>query len=457
MFKRWGQVFSQLDFFQWTETARFGDINFNGLRSVNYIESISQCFSNCSYQSATLEAGATHVAVGFVDLGSLLHSTYVITQQPSSNPLRWIGYESSAYCVAKTLVISEMFRSGSSPEAILQVSYSSAWSQATLAAFRTILTKILASIGSCSLTPEVGTLLQYWLVHDVPLERARSMWLVNNERSCSDIAGFKRKQDRMAYCSYILTGQLLSATVGSVTMFAIPKGYGDTALDLNFLQTIWFPTLAEEWLKQSDVISAGIAIILNRISSWQQLILRNELTISVHHKRVTTENPAVLSEIAALKPSSMSWSNVPDYMHPSEFFSMAKACSASEKSIHYLYSMNWVTTCMGATVLDYGIPARKTFLQEGEMLISHDYERIKLIEHLHTPPFTNSINIATYATAHSLARKWSEAFFHFARLSNQRQFTHSDTMVFSPFARNNSTLFLAFTFDEHHVNFKPTG
>lgn len=40
----------------------------------------------------------------------------------------------------------------------------------------------------------------------------------------------------MGLCSYLLTGQLLEAEVGSVVMFELPPGYGKRALDENFLE-----------------------------------------------------------------------------------------------------------------------------------------------------------------------------------------------------------------------------
>lgn len=42
--------------------------------------------------------------------------------------------------------------------------------------------------------------------------------------------------DRMALCSYLLTGQLGDAEVGSVVMFAIPPGAGARAQTEHFLQ-----------------------------------------------------------------------------------------------------------------------------------------------------------------------------------------------------------------------------
>ena len=70
--------------------------------------------------------GTTHVAVGFLDLGSLatvcLAWQECIPSARGTGPLRWVGYDSSPYAVAKTLVIAAMLQSGCVVDQILQVS-----------------------------------------------------------------------------------------------------------------------------------------------------------------------------------------------------------------------------------------------------------------------------------------------------------------------------------------------
>ena len=52
--------------------------------------------------------GTTHVAVGFLDLGSLSCAMISDEQGPagsdSTGPLRWIGYDLSPYAIAKASV-----------------------------------------------------------------------------------------------------------------------------------------------------------------------------------------------------------------------------------------------------------------------------------------------------------------------------------------------------------------
>jgi hypothetical protein len=88
-----------------------------------------------------LTPGTTHVAVGFVDLGSLAASCRANElRQASSNsssssssasaggdgsssspPLRWVGYEVSVFAVAKALVLLQMMRQVADTDCILQV------------------------------------------------------------------------------------------------------------------------------------------------------------------------------------------------------------------------------------------------------------------------------------------------------------------------------------------------
>lgn len=87
-----------------------------------------QSFVNAPPRIEALTPGTTHVAIGFVDLGSLAAACEVLSdaagssQASSTKPLRWVGYEMSAVCVAKTLVILQMVEdSATAVDEVLQV------------------------------------------------------------------------------------------------------------------------------------------------------------------------------------------------------------------------------------------------------------------------------------------------------------------------------------------------
>jgi hypothetical protein len=115
--------------------------------------------------------------------------------------------------------------------------YSSAWSHATLAAFRAALARVAAPSQGRHMAAAVAVILRHWQQHDVCLASSRQRWLASMTGThAAEIGSFRMKGDRMAMCSYILTGQLLDADVGSVVMFALPRGAGDRADNELFLQ-----------------------------------------------------------------------------------------------------------------------------------------------------------------------------------------------------------------------------
>ena len=85
-----------------------------------------------------LTAGTTHVAIGFLDLGSLASAVSLWDKDgvvgpaaeeggggaaAAGQPLRWVGYDASPYAVAKTLVVAEMMRQGAATDAVVQVGW----------------------------------------------------------------------------------------------------------------------------------------------------------------------------------------------------------------------------------------------------------------------------------------------------------------------------------------------
>ncbi|MEW5312491.1 MAG: hypothetical protein WDW38_004122 [Sanguina aurantia] len=355
-------------------------------------EHILHSFSNVIARKESLSAGTTHVAVGFLDLGNLSAALQLWPEEeeeaedpPSASasaaaaagrqsssagshagrrqqqrrrrrrrrrqhPAAALGgLDLSSYCVAKTMVISKMLTTGASVDALLQVWYSSAWSTATLNSFRTALTAVLtesvikgkSGVGkgsASSLPPEVQKLLQHWQLTDVSLAASRAQWLDSQKNTNAWIGSFKRKADRLALCSYLITGQLLEADVGSVVMFGIPAGFGTRAQDEGFLQTIDFGELLSTLGQHHhlNVVTAAVKILRER----------------VHLGHVQPSNTQLLARIRRLSPWTMSWSNVPDYLKPADFHEMARACSAPEDTIHYLHSMNWVRDVKGSCFMD---------------------------------------------------------------------------------------------------------
>lgn len=231
--KRWGPAILSEKFYEWTRNAKNGDVLFIDPKNcrMKYLDKIMQTFSNNVYPPLDVSLGSVHISIGFVDLSSLIYSNLVSVQTKSSSgcrPLQWIGYDLSAYCVAKTMVVAELMRT-STAEVVLQVWYSSAWKQSTQDAFVDAIANIIRS-KACT-DDEVLSLLSYWVLNKVSLKKSRELWAISQSLSFMNIANCKRQSDRMSLCSYGLSGELLGGDIGSTVMFCIPPGYGDLAMD----------------------------------------------------------------------------------------------------------------------------------------------------------------------------------------------------------------------------------
>ena len=102
LLKRWTEklLYSE-SFGNWVCSERkFGDVSFLGIEQSQYLEHIVQSFSNAAVRSEKMINGTTHVSIGFVDLGSLIHSD--IIEQPSCDePFTWVGLKCRRIVSAK--------------------------------------------------------------------------------------------------------------------------------------------------------------------------------------------------------------------------------------------------------------------------------------------------------------------------------------------------------------------
>ena len=91
-------------YWDWFMRADPGDVFF--VPRGPYTSAILHSFVNAPSTTHFLTAGTTHVAVGFLDLGQLSCIRVVpgAKDRASEAPVQWIGYDSSAYSVAKYLV-----------------------------------------------------------------------------------------------------------------------------------------------------------------------------------------------------------------------------------------------------------------------------------------------------------------------------------------------------------------
>ena len=372
-------------------------------------------FGNVAQISQNFKDGKTHVSVGFADLQELCIGCF---SEDGGLPVRWVGYDQSPFVIAKTMVLIEMLQGSINcdPISVIQVWYSAAWSHKTLTDFRTALTTVLnCFVPSCKEEGDVLEFFHCWQQHTITLKMARTGWLeTHSDRPwSSDIANWKLKSDQLAMCTYVLTGQLFKATVGSVVMYALPSGESVIAPNDNVLHIICIFDL----LKQRDTknclncIDAVTDLLTERVEKLTKRIRSGLLLPSVKLGSVSRKNVALLKEIHSLSPWHMSWSNLCDYLTPTDFHYIARKCSATSDTMHFGYSMNWTTETMGASILDFQINMRKEILENSEEGIKQMLEGYPSYKtYMTLPPNTNPINVADFALATMHYNAWFDSF-----------------------------------------------
>eukprot|EP00808_Paulinella_micropora_P005261 g47494.t1 len=385
-------------------------------------------FTTTVHTKHVLALGTVHVAIGFVDLGLLQHAHLTPATEKTSEdePLRWIGYEANAFNVAKTLVIARMLKqAGAGPKPVLQVWYSSTWDADTMRAFRDALTYILEK--KPPQDKEVLEWLEHWNTHrDVTLQTARQGWLAGFRPHNQKIGCWKKKADRLALAQYVLTGELAGGgPYGSVTMFSVPSRLHVQRPPMqNALATLRFDELiklhmhmakmrkqktGEEW----NVISSATAMLLHGMQQLLENVQNKKIVIEgVHHAKVTPDSP-LLKEIAALNPWTVSWSDIVDGVSAKDFHKMAHALGrkGGEDTLHFGYSLKWLTEVKGAALIDYQDPrVRQPCLDAGRQLTADTYELMRAEDYLLLPPTGGPLVVAGIALEYAYFMHWAKWF-----------------------------------------------
>mmetsp|Transcript_9880 Transcript_9880/g.32190 ORF Transcript_9880/g.32190 Transcript_9880/m.32190 type:complete len:591 (+) Transcript_9880:1804-3576(+) len=436
-----------------------------------YDSRISHAFGNQAYRTDALVRGTAHVAAGFVDMGILL-AAKLQDDGTKSGPLRFVGFERSAYAVAKTLAIWEMIAGLEEPSnssalarAVLQVWFSTTWTRRTSSLFQAATRSALRRRGgTCG--DVVRGLLEHWSdSRGVTLRRARSQWLHQRPGGAdrSRIAKFTQLRDRLAAATYELTGSVgvvsgggvgdSADLVGSITFFDNPDGTPPLADVETVFETIPAHRQVEAaTARDSTVFDAIEALHLENIEKLIRWGRSGDVVVELHHKAVED----AVAQIAALHPWTMSWSNILDYVDPRDFHELARACSIAGDTIHFAYSMNWITEVYGTMIFDYPTEVRKKLLVGTREAIDKIFKtkppgcEFRFHDRFRLPIPGNPINTTAWILAQQYFRPWLRRWFGYARESGDGSWKvgNAELCVLNPASKHGDlTTHFTWTYD----------
>lgn len=157
---------------------------------------------------------------------------------------------------------------------------------------------------------EVRRWLEHWRHAKVPLKEARRKWLTRQVDSCCSISNALHTHDCHALCAYRLSGQLLNASTGSITMFVLlddvdpdPTRWSDYACEENFLNTMTPEALIAEYVRMNacggdggqeqkvSLVDAGIELARRRVRTLQRAVSNRTLALEVRHSSTLLRLP----------------------------------------------------------------------------------------------------------------------------------------------------------------------
>jgi hypothetical protein len=451
-----------------------------------YDARIRSNFANNPNRAEVYFFGTTHVAIGFNDFSSLLSAT-LQDESAKSGPLKFVGVEMSEFAVAKCKVVAQMLGSADvSISSVMEVWLSSTWSEATLTSFRKAAKVVLKALRGRQESPKVLAYLNHWVTTEtVTATKARSEFFLNmernNEKSLIAPFCFRREIDRLDLTEYMLSGEVRASSnvanvlekentdivasdiaaqmpnrkgkkkeadtplVGSLTMWNVPAGAPPLEEDVAF-NTIEFMTLVEDYAERQqkhsvDRLSVVDLFVIHTIKNLHRLrglMMANRLTIKVMYgvvKAVRGDavndrvNQELLARIAAMRPYTISWSNVLDYFLPEDFHDLARRCSIHGDCMHYGYSMNWPTQVFGASIIDYDPVEHKQLIDttldtalgfSTESGSSNElFQMMGMDKLLIMPLREHPLNSTGYVLAHAFKKYWIDHFLTTGELTTK--------------------------------------
>ena len=456
--KRWQEISPEL--FNFIEHAEPGDV-FLKKKYHSYSPRAPQQFRNTPLsEPAVLQNGTSVVDIGFVDFGIAFDSIDSIKFE--GNPVRVFGYEKEPLCVAKSMIMMEMMKENDvTPRSVVEVWLSSLWSKTTFQAFKKATRTILRKDEHRNeIENKVKPIIQYWSQKQQMNAKAALQFQMSAMiKNCvSDFAmnscSLELEEDRVRYLRYNLTKALYedkSTTVGSVVMNHVNEQIGVTQSyeDCFEAAPARIHMSMEPSFVNSSVVDRTVSYFEKQMEKFIRHVRNGTLVFTPKLGIIAGNNHAIIEEIRAKKASTISWSNVIDYIEPTEFHKLSKRMSC-ENTAHYLHSCNWSSRVYGTDIMDLNEQCRLQFYSSGLCTIEQGLAFLHGFTKQGCYHFRDSCSTV-------LGRRYCNQFFRYffagqdvkcACLNGQTPLKHA-----FPFARNVSTAFIIYAYTDAGFDF----
>ncbi|KAJ9468496.1 Stress-induced-phosphoprotein 1 [Diplonema papillatum] len=362
----------------------------------------------------------------FTDLLVALLATVVYAD--AASVLEIIGYESNAYAIAKSAVIAQMLESEVPLEHIIQVWFSSGWLRETEFSFKQACLKLCQDAGGYEkddpkqqkLPYEAKVIVQIWS-GSATISRQTSLSQWREAHSKQDLgflaANLRHTHDRVDYCHYFLTGELLGCDVGSITMFTNYSEIQSMVTSESLLQAIPLVNLHTAYNNDGTLFPTVVELLRRRMHVLRLRLKKKRLRFSFRTSPVPSDgtplsDPSVaasLAEVKSMRATHFYWGCVLDRLTSSEMHDLVDRCGAKHCK-NYAQTLQWNTATFGTHLLDYGREERTELI---ESLWKEAQQSIRAVggSFLAEKPFAHPFHLCAWGLGRRYHKAWVQRLF----------------------------------------------
>ena len=167
--QRWGTNAVEKDFCQFLETKPFHSIYEKKTKPYN--TKGFQTMKNYNLPEWMFDFGKTHVSIGCVDFQQLLLGK--LNQTEDGSPLDFYGIDSVNVSIARCWILYQMMRNGANPRSVLQVWFSTAWTDDAYGDFIKAVDDLLETKDK---EEDIMRLLKHWKTAKLDVQKVACLW-----------------------------------------------------------------------------------------------------------------------------------------------------------------------------------------------------------------------------------------------------------------------------------------
>ena len=348
---------------------------------------------------------------------------------------------------------------------LLQIWFSSCWDTETSNSFDMLVKEALTNPERFQLDTEKDVpILENWQKVTITKKKAILVFPVCHLKSYFDnIWHLKTEMDRLKFCRYLSTGCIFvdekKIICGNKTMFAEVFGSKWITNELFFKAIDLTANGFSNKQNSASLYDTIVKVTHTTIQGFRSFVNMEKIICILQQKVIDpTKEPEFADTIKALRPYSIDWSNVPDYLEKNSFIKFAEACSV-DGTMHSVHFRTWDEYVFGACHVDWKDRQDECLALYQKLKASKErsYESLEssgtansILSFFKSAPYINTLDEINMLLAHHFRRIFEDFFLSDGQGNVLKRFEvgKSESFPLCFFEHSHSIIWSAFSFSK---------